>query len=160
MAHTLSLLLSLGYGAGLRAGEIVRLKIKHIDSAQMIIHVEQSKGRKDRLVMLSPETFVLLREWWKVRPRFYDGGVPVQERLFFPGRKPGQPLTTRQLNRLFHETTHAAGIRKAVNLHSLNPHRARCTAGAPPPATSCLGASPTPTGSACGEHDISASEKH
>jgi integrase/recombinase XerD len=56
---------------------------------------------------------------WKVRPRFYDGGVPVQERLFFPGRKPGQPLTTRQLNRLFHETTHAAGIRKAVNLHSL-----------------------------------------
>jgi integrase/recombinase XerD len=55
------LLLSLGYGAGLRAGEIVRLKVKHIDSAQMIIHVEQSKGRKDRLVMLSPETLVLLR---------------------------------------------------------------------------------------------------
>jgi integrase/recombinase XerD len=85
----------------------------------MIIHVEQSKGRKDRLVMLSPETLALLREWWKVRPSFYDGGVPVQERLFFPGRKPGQPLTTRQLNRLFHQTTHAAGIRKAVNLHSL-----------------------------------------
>ena len=41
----------------------------------------------------------------------------------------------------------------------LNPHRARCTAGAPPPATSCLGASPTPTGSACGEPNISASEK-
>jgi integrase/recombinase XerD len=103
----------------LRAGEIVRLKVKHIDSAQMIIHVEQSKGRKDRLVMLSPETLALLREWWKVRPSFYDGGVPMQERLFFPGRKPGQPLTTRQLNRLFHQTTHAAGIRKAVNLHSL-----------------------------------------
>src|SRR5881409_330542 len=43
--------------------------------------------------------------------------------------------------------------------HRLNPHRARCTAGAPPPATSCLGASPTPTGSACGEPSISASEK-
>jgi integrase/recombinase XerD len=111
--------LSLGYGAGLRAGEIVRLKVKHIDSAQMIIHVEQSKGRKDRLVMLSPETLALLRQWWKVRPRFYDGGVPVQERLLFPGRKRGQPLTTRQLNRLFHETADAAGIRKAVNLHSL-----------------------------------------
>jgi integrase/recombinase XerD len=121
MADTLRnrLLLSLGYGAGLRAGEIVRLKVKHIDSAQMIIHVEQSKGRKDRLVMLSPETLALLRQWWKVRPRFYDGGVPVQERLLFPGRKPGQPLTTRQLNRLFHETADAAGIRKAVNLHSL-----------------------------------------
>jgi site-specific recombinase XerD len=38
-------LLSLGYGCGLRAGEIVRLKVKHIDSAQKIIRIEQSKGR-------------------------------------------------------------------------------------------------------------------
>src|SRR5713101_361082 len=50
------MLLSLGYGCGLRAGEVVRLKVKHIDSAQKIIRVEQSKGRKDRNVMLSPET--------------------------------------------------------------------------------------------------------
>jgi integrase/recombinase XerD len=62
-------LLSLGYGCGLRAGEVVRLKVKHIDSAQKIIRVEQSKGRKDRNVMLSPETLDLLRQWWKVRPR-------------------------------------------------------------------------------------------
>jgi integrase len=48
-------LLSLGYGCGLRAGEVIRLKVKHIDSAQKIIRVEQSKGRKDRNVMLSPE---------------------------------------------------------------------------------------------------------
>jgi site-specific recombinase XerD len=43
-------LLSLAYGCGLRAGEVVRLKVKHIDSAQKIIRVEQSKGRKDRNV--------------------------------------------------------------------------------------------------------------
>jgi integrase len=43
--------LSLGYGCGLRASEIVRLKVKHIDSAQKIIRIEQSKGRKDRNVM-------------------------------------------------------------------------------------------------------------
>jgi integrase/recombinase XerD len=44
MAHTLRnrLLLSLGYGTGLRGGEIVRLKVKHIDSAQMIIHVDRT----------------------------------------------------------------------------------------------------------------------
>ena len=78
------LLLSLGYGAGLRAGEVVRLKVKHIDSAQMIIRVEQSKGRKDRLVMLSPEMLDLLREWWKARPKGRDAGMPVQERLLFP----------------------------------------------------------------------------
>ncbi len=113
------LLLSIGYGAGLRAGEVLRLRVKHIDSAQMVIRVEQAKGRKDRLVMLSPEILALLRQWWKVRPVRWDREVPAQERLVFPGRNPGQPLTTRHLNRLFHETADAAGIRKAVNLHSL-----------------------------------------
>ena len=47
--------LSLCYGCGLRAGEVVRLKVKHIDKAQRIIRIEQSKGRKDRNVMLSPK---------------------------------------------------------------------------------------------------------
>src|SRR6476619_2590259 len=113
-------LLSLGYGCGLRAGEVVRLKIKHIDSAQKIIRIEQSKGRKDRNVMLSSETLGLLRQWWKVRPSRHDTGIPVQERWLFPSRKNrGQPMTTRQLSRLFHAATEAAGIKKSVTLHAL-----------------------------------------
>ena len=111
--------LSLCYGCGLRAGEVVRLKVKHIDSAQNIIRIEQSKGRKDRNVMLSPETLDLLRQWWKVRRGFDAHTTPVQERWLFPGRKPGQPMTTRQLNRLFHEAADGAGIRKRVCLHTL-----------------------------------------
>jgi integrase/recombinase XerD len=113
------LLLSLGYGCGLRAGEVVRLKVKHIDSAQKIIRIEQSKGRKDRNVMLSPETLGLLREWWKARPTRWDAGVPSEERWLFPGRRPGKPMTTRQLSRLFHEAADAAGIKKSVTLHAL-----------------------------------------
>ena len=112
-------LLSLGYGCGLRAGEIVRLKVKHIDSAQKIIRIEQSKGRKDRNVMLSPEMLDLLRQWWKGRPTRYDAGAPAQERWLFPGRRPGKPMTTRQLSRLFHEAADAAGIKKSVTLHAL-----------------------------------------
>ena len=111
-------LLSLGYGCGLRAGEVVRLKVKHIDRAQNIIRIEQSKGRKDRNVMLSPEMLALLRQWWKAR-RGFDATTPVQERWLFPGRKPGKPMTTRQLSRLFHEATDAAGIKKSVTLHAL-----------------------------------------
>src|SRR6266516_2998775 len=111
-------LLSLGYGCGLRAGEVVRLKIKHIDSAQKIIRIEQSKGRKDRNVMLSPQTLDLLRQWWKERPSRGDAGTPLQERWLFPSRKSGKgagrPMTTRQLSRLFHEAADAAGIRKSV----------------------------------------------
>jgi integrase len=63
---------------------VVRLKVKHIDSAQKIIRVEQSKGRKDRNVMPSPEMLDLLRQWWKARPSRYDGETPVQERWLFP----------------------------------------------------------------------------
>jgi integrase/recombinase XerD len=99
---------------------VVRLKVKHIDSAQKIIRIEQSKGRKDRNVMLSPETLDLLRQWWKLRPTRYDAGIPVQERWLFPSRKTaGRPMTTRQLSRLFHEATEAAGIKKSVTLHAL-----------------------------------------
>jgi integrase/recombinase XerD len=115
-------MLSLSYGCGLRAGEVVRLKVKHIDSAQKIIRVEQSKGRKDRNVMLSPEMLDLLRQWWKVRPSRYDGETPLQERWLFPGskgRRVGKPITTRHLNRLFHAAAEAAGIKKSVTLHAL-----------------------------------------
>jgi site-specific recombinase XerD len=112
-------MLSLGYGCGLRAGEIVRLKDGDIDSAQMIIRIVQSKGRKDRHVMLPPELLVSLRQWWKLRPTRFDAGVPTGERWLFPGRRQGQHLTYRQLSRLFHESVAAAGIKKRVSLHSL-----------------------------------------
>src|ERR1700716_736648 len=110
--------LSLCYGCGLRAGEVVRLKVKHIDSAQKIIRIEQSKGRKDRHVMLSPETVDLLRQWWKVR-RGFDDTTPLQERRLFPGRRLGKPMNNRQLSRVFHEAGDEAGIKKSVTLHAL-----------------------------------------
>jgi integrase/recombinase XerD len=113
------MLLSLGYGCGLRAGEVVRLKVKHIDSAQKIIRVEQSKSRKDRNVMLSAATLDLLRQWWKVRPSRHDAGTALEERWLFPGTKPGKTMSTRQFNRLFHEAADAAGIKKGVTLHAL-----------------------------------------
>ena len=113
-------LLSLGYGCGLRASEIVRLKVKHIDSAQNIIRIEQSKGRKDRNVMLPDKMPDLLRQWWKARPSRHDAGIPLQERWLFPSRKTaGRPITTRHLNRLFHDAADAAGIRKHVTVHTL-----------------------------------------
>jgi integrase/recombinase XerD len=81
-AQTLKLrvMLALAYGCGLRAGEVVRLKVGDIDSAQNIIRIVQSKGRKDRNVMLPPEGLAILRQWWPKRPTKYDAGVPKEER--------------------------------------------------------------------------------
>ena len=81
-----AMLLSLAYGCGLRASEVARLRACDIDSDQMIIRVVQSKGRKDRNVMLPPEILDLLRQWWKARPKRHDAGVPPQQRWLFPGR--------------------------------------------------------------------------
>lgn len=112
-------MLSLSYGCGLRAGEVVRLKAGDIDRAQKIIRVVQAKGRKDRHVMLPPEVHHLLRQWWRERVSHYDAGVALEQRYVFPGRGSHKPLTTRQFGRLFQETVEAAGIRKPVTLHSL-----------------------------------------
>jgi integrase/recombinase XerD len=99
----LRVMLALAYGCGLRAGEVARLRAGEVDSAQGVIRVVQSKGRKDRHVMLPEEVLELLRQWWKERPMRFDAGVPPVERLVFPSRKPDKPLTIRQLNRLFHQ---------------------------------------------------------
>jgi len=112
-------MLSLAYGCGLRAGEVVRLKVGDLDSAQNIIRIVQAKGRKDRNVMLPADILGLLRLWWKERPRHQDRDVAPPERWLFPGRNPGRPLTTRQFARLFQETVKKAGITKPVSLHSL-----------------------------------------
>ena len=112
-------MLTIAYGCGLRAGEVVRLRVCDIDSAQKIIRVVQAKGRKDRNVMLPPEVLDLLREWWCERPISYDRGIPSDERWLFPGYGEKAPLTTRQFSRLFHEAVEAAGIRKHVSLHCL-----------------------------------------
>lgn len=113
-------MLTISYACGLRAGEVTRLTVGDIDSAQGIIRVVQAKGRKDRNVMLPPDVLTLLREWWAVRPNRHDVGVPAAERWLFPGYDRRKPGTARQFSRLFRESVDAAGIRKpGMTLHSL-----------------------------------------
>ena len=60
--------LSLAYGTGLRASEVIGLKVTDIDSQRMTLRVEQGKGRKDRkdrYAMLSPLLLERLRTRWR-----------------------------------------------------------------------------------------------
>ena len=108
--------LSVAYGAGLRASEVVALKVGDIDSERMVLRVEQGKGGKDRYAMLSPTLLTVLRQWWTVaRQR----GTMLPGGWLFPGRDPVNPLTTRQLNRVCHAAVDLAEIDKRVSLHTL-----------------------------------------
>ena len=108
--------LSVAYGAGLRASEVVHLKISDIDSERMILRVEQGKGQRDRNALLSPALLKLLRAWWVEGHRLgkmHPGG------WLFPGMDPVDPLSTRQLNRFVKTAANAAGIDKRVSMHTL-----------------------------------------
>ena len=114
-------MLTIGYGCGLRAGEVMRLTVGDIDSAQNIIRVVQVKGRKDRNVMLPPDVLELLREWWK---RAVDAGrrrrCRRQSAGCFPGHGRRQPITPRQFSRLFQETVESRRYpQDGLTLHSL-----------------------------------------
>jgi integrase/recombinase XerD len=102
--------LSVAYGAGLRASEVVSLKVSDIDSKRMLVRVEQGKGRKDRHAMLSPQLLAVLRAWWlQCRSQGW----------LFPGRDPILPITTRQLNRACHTAADVAGLGTWVSPHTL-----------------------------------------
>jgi site-specific recombinase XerD len=108
--------LSVAYGAGLRASEVVGLKVGDIDSQQMVLRVEQGKGRKDRYAMLSPLLLERLRTWWRVaraQGKMLDGG------WLFPGQNPINPLSTRQLNRAVHAAAASAELDRRVSMHTL-----------------------------------------
>jgi integrase/recombinase XerD len=108
--------LSVAYGAGLRASEVIGLKVGDIDSQRMTLRIEQGKGRKDRYAMLSPVLLERLRAWWRVG---HAQGKLRPNGWLFPGLDPVDPLTARQLNRAIHEAAEAARIDKRVSMHTL-----------------------------------------
>jgi site-specific recombinase XerD len=108
--------LSLTYATGLRASEVVSLKISDIDRDRMVIRVEQGKGKKDRYVMLSSYLLELLRDWWRVGRKTKEI-VPGQPWLF-PGYS-RQHLSARQLHRIVRAAAARAGVAKRVGVHTL-----------------------------------------
>src|SRR6201993_4752293 len=109
-------LLSLAYATGLRASEVVSLKLTDVDSDRMIIRVEQGKGKKDRYVILSPNLLEILRQWWHVARK--KGWMSPAQPWLFPGYR-GQHTSARQLHRIVRLAARRAGITKRVGVHTL-----------------------------------------
>jgi integrase/recombinase XerD len=60
------------YSTGLRRAEVPQVKVEHIDSPRMIVHVKQGKGMRDRDLPMSPKLLDVLREYYRqYRPKIY-----------------------------------------------------------------------------------------
>lgn len=108
--------LSLAYGAGLRVSEVVALKVTDIDSKRMVLRIEQAKGSKDRLAMLSPVLLSYLRDWWHYA---HQQRLMLNGGWLFPGQQPINPMSTRQLSRACVAAAKDAEIEKRVSMHTL-----------------------------------------
>ena len=82
------------YATGMRRDELIHLKVADIDSARMLIHIRQGKGRKDRDVVLSPRLLDELRDYCR-------RANPKPRTFLFPGRGRHQsvdsPLTGKSI---------------------------------------------------------------
>lgn len=103
-------ILMLVYSAGLRVGEVVRLKPEDIDSKRMLIHVRGAKGRKDRYTLLSESAF-------KVSKEYLNRGKPPL--WLFPGPDKERHISIRTAQRIFEMVCNRAGVKKEVTIHSL-----------------------------------------
>jgi integrase/recombinase XerD len=102
--------LATAYAAGLRIGEVVRLKVAAIDSRRMLLLVENGKGGRDRYAMLSPRLLEMLRAYWKrARPSLW----------LFPGQEPGSHVSVGALQSACRAARRRARIGKRVTAHSL-----------------------------------------
>lgn len=103
-------ILMLVYSAGLRVGEVVRLKPEDIDSKRMLIHIKGAKGRKDRYTLLSETALEILREYWRqYKP----------QKWLFEGARKDRYITTRTVDKIMEHACTKAGINKDVSVHTL-----------------------------------------
>lgn len=98
------------YSAGLRVGEVVRLKAEDIDSERNLIHIRQGKGRKDRYTLLSSMALDALNLYIELYGPY---------KWLFPGAEPGRHITERSVQKVFDGAKERAGIRKDVSVHTL-----------------------------------------
>ncbi len=103
-------MLSMIYSCGLRRSELLNLKLTDIDSKRNIVLLKNSKGKKDRIVPLSPKILMLLR-------KYYTDYKP--KNWLFEGQFEGEQYSEKSLQSVLKQALQKAGIKKPVTLHWL-----------------------------------------
>ena len=102
--------LTLIYSAGLRGQEVINLKIPDVDFERKVIHIRQSKYKKDRIVPLAESMAVGLKKYLSAEnPHVW----------LFNGKEPDGRYSVKGLSWVMRENLKKTSIKKEVNLHSL-----------------------------------------
>lgn len=104
------LLLLIGYGAGLRLSEIATLKWADILFDEHKIHVKQTKGNKDRIVMLPYSIVEGLKDYRKLYP---------SDDWIFAGQYKGEAMSGRTVQQVMADAVTKAGLEKKATVHTL-----------------------------------------
>lgn len=103
-------MMMLAYGCGLRVSELTNIKIGDVDGGRKLLFIRRGKGKKDRVVSLSPALLVMLREYFRqYRPAEY----------LFEGTKKGTRYSIRSLESIMQNAKNHAGVRRAGSVHLL-----------------------------------------
>lgn len=97
------------YSSGLRLSELLKLRLYDIDSNDMIIHVSNSKGNKDRKIMLSKITLENLRNYYQI--------FKPKEFLFESPK--GEQYSSKSVQVIVKKAANSVGIYKQVTPHIL-----------------------------------------
>ncbi|MBU0964460.1 tyrosine-type recombinase/integrase, partial [Patescibacteria group bacterium] len=103
------LLISLTYGSGLRVSEIVSLKVKDLDLEELVIHIKQAKGKRDRITIFPGKL--------KQDMQSFIDGKEKNDYVFASER--GGKLSSRTAQKVFEHALKRAGIQKQASFHSL-----------------------------------------
>lgn len=103
-------ILMLTYACGLRVSEVVSLSITDIDSKRMVIHVHAAKGKKDRILSISPTLLIVLREYYRqYKPKIF----------LFEGQYVNEHYSARSIQMVLREAKKKAKIYKPGSMHQL-----------------------------------------
>jgi len=103
-------IIMLAYACGLRVSEVVSLRVKNVDGQRKMLFIERAKGKKDRVVSLSPNMLIMLREYYKkYKPKDY----------LFEGQFENEHLTTRSIQNVLQKAKEKAGIKQDGSMHML-----------------------------------------
>jgi integrase/recombinase XerD len=102
-------MLSMIYSCGLRRSELLNLTKLDIDSKRMVVVIRMAKGKKDRIVPLSPKILILLRDYYKsYQPKHF----------LFEGQDGGK-YSEKSLENVFKQSLLKARIEKPATMHWL-----------------------------------------